>query len=185
MGKFAVDIYYTVQTQDIETAVPVVANVTPSSTTYSGAAAGSSCDGLVESLAWADTYYDDEPDIVAVFDMDQQAIRDYQFYSTFLPLGIAISCFVLAVLLHFGLDLFALASLYYVAFGFFCTVALHAFKKYLGSRKSNIHVAVSTSSIRYDQENPPLSTTVSFVQFKIICFAYEVRLTHSVCYGLV
>lgn len=102
--------------------------------------------------AWKDSYYDDEPNIVAVFDIDSNGVRLYQHQSYGVKLAVSKSCglFALFYLVNAGaIGIVLPFALYWFSM---IMVILHSAQQ--SANQSQVHIAVTDTCIRYDQENP-------------------------------
>ena len=112
-------------------------------------------------LTWADTFYDDESDIVAVFDLDEESILAYHKSMAFkeiVPffglLAIAITIAFIAIgLIFISFYCNLISCIYIIKF-------VKAWKKVRATKANNIHIAITSSSVRYDQEDPFISKEV-------------------------
>lgn len=124
----------------------------------------SSASELAQELTWADTFYEDEPDIVAVFDLDQNAISFYQRRAFYFAVYCTVGLWFLAGL-YYSLD-FQPVAIFFVCLSMgYVLMASKTWAKVQAATSSRngggIHIAISSLSVRYDQADPMVSTEVS------------------------
>ncbi|CAB9501912.1 expressed unknown protein [Seminavis robusta] len=112
-------------------------------------------------MMWKDTFYAGEPDIEAVFDVDTEAIQLYQSQASIKYGSIAAGYSVLyAAFLAMGL--YGIASVCLViAFVFGVLTRLTCKRATAAFNTGGIHMAITSSCVRYDQEKPMVSTAIA------------------------
>lgn len=144
---------------------PIDAEVVPVASSVVSSLSSSSCQALTRNLVRKDTYYQDEPDIVAVFDLDSDLIAKYQRITATNLTVCTVFMFGLVGLYKF-LDLFPAAIFFLILAFVYVILSARAWAKVRAASSSllggGIHLAITSSSVRYDQEDPMVSTEVSF-----------------------
>jgi len=120
---------------------------------------------LASNLTWTDNFYEAEPDIVAAFDLDHEQINLYKSKDASKHFWWALFFFGLAVF-YAAIDVIVLACLF-LSFSLFYCMNIKQRK----SDGSGLHMAITSSSIRYDQENPLLTTEISLKSISICTVA--------------
>ena len=128
---------------------------------------------MAENLVWKDTYYEHEPDIVAVFDFNPEAIEEVQRKSNGYALcaGFFLLCALCALgmlmdgvvyYMDSSLGIFLVIIFILVIIIFFILSAASAGEVPLSTMQGRgHHLAITSVSVRYDQEDPMVSTEVS------------------------
>jgi hypothetical protein len=113
---------------------------------------------LSEGLTWEDDYYNDNEDIVAVFDVDGKTVRDYHYCLAQKSFQVGLPFFALYIFYPFSI--YSVVYVYITAF-FSFLIFMSCSHARLASAK--IHMAVTSDCIQYDQESPNLNIMVSYV----------------------
>lgn len=110
-------------------------------------------------FAWKDTFYDDSSDdVVAVFDLDYQGILQYHRSLACSWYFSACRTLLLYIIFSAVYPDHPLSIIFAFSFGVYCRFGFGAWLRVQEVRKSiqggGIHMAVTTTSVRYDQVDP-------------------------------
>lgn len=125
---------------------------------------------LPRNLTWEDTFYDEEDDIIAVFDIDNEGVLAYQRFQAVKFVKFALLYTLILILFSFifssdddddddGIMAFFAFLLGACITIFLILVFIFCLKAH-GAAKGGIHMAVTSNSIRYDQAANSLSKQI-------------------------
>jgi hypothetical protein len=121
---------------------------------------------LAEQLTWKDTFYEHEPDIIAVFDFDQEGVVQYQ-RNNFFYLALSTGFWLFFAVFYYRVEVESIVAVVIISLLFvvYFALASKAWAKLRAATSSldggGIHMAISSVSIRYDQADPMVSFEVS------------------------